>query len=203
MAKKIKYILLLTVALNFLACSSTPVNTEYFTLHAKSGWDESVSLNKTFALGVGPVILPESLDAPGIVTLAEKNQLNISTRRLWAGDLKKSVTRVIADNISEITAMPQVWSHPWDGRQRPEKQVAVVVEQLQGALGGTVVLKAKWRVLESYGNTSLGVYAEQFSVETRGKGYGDYAVAVNDLMNQLSLRIAKTLSQTHWQSDER
>lgn len=171
------------------ACSSARQQKQFYTLysHTDSAATQAIALDG--GLGIGPIELPESFGGEGIVSLGQDQQIIKSHRHLWAGDFKKAISRTIAVNLSQQLAYDNVWPYPWGARHRPQKQISLLVEQLQGKLGEEVTMVVKWTLFENSGRDFVGVGREQFTVPTADASYGSYVAAINELVNQCSLAI--------------
>lgn len=199
-------------------CSSSAVRTQYYTLHpdkvvaspkdaAQEGGqtqaqtDGSDTQKIDGSLGIGPVSLPESIQQPAIVSYGQQNRLLVSSGHLWSGDLKRSLSRVLAADIGRLLNKSDVWTYPWDVRPRPQHRIAVDIQTLGGTLGDTAVLRARWTLSSGSSRQLLGV--EQIELQT-GAGDGshdDYVAAINQLVNQLSAAIAASAVQYFQQND--
>lgn len=177
-------------------CSSTQ-QKQFYTLHGHSELaaeqDRSAALQDS--LGIGPIELPELFSGDGIVSMGDDQQVLKSQTHLWAGDFKRTISRTIAANLSHHLASDLVWPFPWDTRNRPHKQVSVLVERLEGQLGQEVAMIAKWTLFDDRGKELVAVGRERFTAPTADTSYASYVAAVNDLVNQCSRAIARTVRE--------
>ena len=186
------------------ACAITP-KTYFYALQGLTmpleGMPNNPALPPTIAIdsrhtyGVGPLFLPEALRQPGVVSLKEGQQVRLSLFNIWGGNLQDGITRVVASNISELTGVDAVWPFPWDNRNRPTRQVRIVIEHFAGHLGGKVELKAKWALTELNGEKTLIQKRVHFTVQAKAGGYGPYVNALNELVNLLSINIASQIAE--------
>ncbi len=188
--------LLLLAVLVCCACVNSPKT--YF--YALQGFGDQpapvrIDIDDSHTYGVGPLFLPEALMQPGVVSQRAGQQVNLSLFNIWGGNLREGITRVTASNISELTGVDAVWPFPWDNRNRPTRQVRIVVEQFAGRLEGQVVLKAKWALTELNGEKTLLQKRVHFTSQAQGKGFGPYVNALNDLINQLSIDVVATIGE--------
>lgn len=178
--------------LSLTACGSNAVKNQYYTLSSPQT-GEPIALNFDGALGVGPVKLPEFLDSPSIVALAEGQKIQTSVSHLWAGDVKQAITRVLVDTISTRTQKNDVWGFPWDVRTRPENQVSIFIDQAQGQLGGDFSLKARWKILTNKGKDVNCVRSFSVVKATSNKSYSAYVNAMNLSIIELAEQVAVSL----------
>ncbi|MDZ7923179.1 MAG: PqiC family protein [Marinagarivorans sp.] len=189
--------LLVWLAVSVLAgCTMSP-KTYFYSLQGFNGQTvvAKAQLDASKAYGVGPVFLPEPLLQPGVVSHVGGQQLDVSLYSVWAGNLQDAVTRVLAANIAELGQVDAVWPFPWDNRSRPTRQIRIVFEQFSGAIGGAVVLKAKWALTENNGETVLLQKREHLTKTAAGNDYGHYVEALNLLINELSANIVADLAR--------
>lgn len=174
-----------------VACAGPTYKTRYYSLMADSEATPLANAEAfTSSLGVGPIRLPETLEHPGIVSHGDGQRVEVAPYDIWAGELKETVTRVLADNLSTYLATENVWPFPWDNRVRPARQASIVFERFGGQRGGEVTLQAKWRLLSTDGNSVLLSDKVSLRTETTTGSYDAYVAALNQLLNELSKEIA-------------
>ncbi|MGE4072927.1 MAG: membrane integrity-associated transporter subunit PqiC [Lysobacterales bacterium] len=179
-------------------CASTVQVKRYYTLQAVTAAAEAQPLDLPGGLGIGPVELPELMTGLNIVSVVGGQQVQKSPDHLWAGDLQRAISRVIADNLSRRLALDDVSPFPWDTRHRPQRQISVLIEALQGELGGSVTLAVKWSLLDQQGQHLVDVGRAQFTVDTADASHASYVAAINSVIHQFSLRLEAEVRQ-HWQ----
>lgn len=176
-------------------CSSTKVKNQYYTLHPLTADSPRSASAFEGSVGVGPVELPEALQSQAVVSYGERNQVLVAGNHLWAGDLKKALSRVIAANLGTLTGKADIWAYPWGPRARPDRQIAVELEQLGGQRGKPLVLQARWTLYDQAGRNLLGVERLQLTAEPKGSSYDDYVAALNELINEFSKKLAASAEQ--------
>jgi uncharacterized protein len=179
------------------ACSSPLQIKQYYTLHSIAEAEAAAPVSIAGGLGIGPVELPEALSGINIVSLVGEQRVDKSPEHLWAGDLQRAISRVLADNLSHQLALDDVSPFPWDTRHRPEKQISVLIEELQGELGQQVTLVAKWSLYDEQGLHLVQVGRQRFSAATGDASYASYVAAINQVINQFSLKLEAQVRQ-HW-----
>src|SRR5882757_4935 len=60
------------------------------------------------ALGVGPVVIPQYLDRPEIVTRSSDNRLDLANFDQWGGRFGDNITRALAENLSGLLKTDRV-----------------------------------------------------------------------------------------------
>jgi uncharacterized lipoprotein YmbA len=183
---------LLMVALTTMltGCSSvTGGDTTRF--YALSALAEAKPLStQQLRLGIGPVKLPRLLKHPQIITRKNQHEIKMAEEHQWGGSLKEDVTQVVADNLANLLGTKQVEHFPWKRHFKPDYQVRIKIQQLDGELGGKSVLKARWWLrVANAGNDKLAEHS-QYSVTVKGSDYASYAASLSELLRQLSVEIA-------------
>ena len=195
--KALKSSLILAMLALCSACVMTP-KTHFYTLHGlvvdNAAAPATIAINPEHTYGIGPLFLPEALMQPGVVTHRQGQSVNLSLYNIWAGNLREAVTRVVASNMSQLTGVDAIWPFPWDNRNRPTRQIRIVFEQFSGELGGSVTLKAKWALTENNGEKTLLQERLVLTGNAAGDGYAPYVSTLNDLINQLSVDIARRVA---------
>ena len=144
------------------------------------------------ALGVGPVRLPGLLDRPQIVTRRGADEIDEAEFHRWAEPLADSVPRTLAENLAALRKTERVTLFAWDSAQAVQHQVVVDVMRFDGAMGGDVVLDARWRILATDGK-ELAANRSLLTQPTGGTGYPAVVAAMSRALAGLSREIAATL----------
>lgn len=170
--------------LNSVYSSKVDVETET----AKNDW----------AIGVGPVELPEYVNRPQIVTRTSRNELEVAEFARWGEPLKENFSRVLAENISVLLSTDRVIVYPWNRTAAIDYQVIVEVTRFDGAVGGDVSMRARWTVLGDRGEKILTRRNSSLSARADAKTYEALVAAQSQMVADLSSEIAeqiKTLSE--------
>ncbi|MFL0800165.1 MAG: PqiC family protein [Agarilytica sp.] len=185
--------LVMVVFIGINGCASSGPATQFYSLFSERDIAPTEHSLEDVSIGIGPIILPDYLDNPAVVSVTNSQRVRIAGYHAWAGSLKESMTRVLADNMSQSLALEGVWGFPWDNRTRPDYQVRIVIEQFDGVRGGEVQLRAKWTVLNKKADKALKLGALSLSETTNSNDVNDYIAALNRLLNGLSGSIAESL----------
>ncbi len=180
------------VAIN--GCASSGPATRFYSLFAERDVTPVEHQLGNVSIGIGPIVLPDYLDNPAVVSVTDSQRVRIAGYHAWAGSLKESMIRVLADNVSQSLSLDGVWGFPWDNRTRPDYQVRIVIEQFDGVRGGEVQLRAKWTVLNKKADKVLRLGAVSLSETTSSDGVDGYVTTLNRLLNGLSGSISESLN---------
>jgi uncharacterized lipoprotein YmbA len=144
------------------------------------------------ALGVGPVRIPGLLDRPQVVTRRGADEIDAAEFDRWGEPLADSVPRILAENLAALRTTERVALFAWDPAPSVQHQVVVDVMRFDGAIGGDVVLDARWRILATDGQ-ELSVNRSVLTQPTGGTGYPAVVGAMSRALGALSREIAATL----------
>ncbi len=174
-----------------LGCASSGPATKYYSLFSDKNVTSIDNQLNGIALGVGPVMLADYLDNPSIISTSSSSRVRVAGYHAWAGGLKESMTRVLADNVSSALNIDRVWGFPWDTRVRPEYQIRITVLQFDGERGGDVKFRVKWMLLSQSADKIIATGTEMFSVSTSDESYAGYVQGLNQLTNQFSMVLSE------------
>lgn len=182
------------VALVFVGCRSTPPPTAFYILTSVTKAETASQIpapKGDFAVGIGPVQLPEYLDRPQIVTRTAPDKITLSEFDRWGGSLRQDFPRVLAENVAALLGTDRVLAYPWGDRLDPAYRVALHVQQFDGALGGPAVLRATWIVTGREEKTPLAVRKSDIQEPVSGKDYDSLVAAQSRAVAALGREIAE------------
>jgi uncharacterized protein len=126
------------------ACAQTQP-TRFYTLSALQPGAGEASADGP-AIGLEPVILPDYLDRPQIVTRAGPNRMMLADFDVWVEPLSGMFTRVLAQNLSVLLETEDVVILPELRDVRFDHHVQATVTQFDIDENGQAVLDALWAV---------------------------------------------------------
>lgn len=172
-----------TVHFYTLSSSATPAMADA----APAAADPSVGPS----IGLASITLPDVVDRPQFVLRTGPNQVVIVDEHRWAEPLKSEIPRVIAENLSRILGVKQVWSYPQTGAESAEVRVYVNIQRFESVPGETALIDASWTVRHG---TSAPATGRSFAKEAaNGSGYDSLAAAHSRALATISREIAKAI----------
>jgi uncharacterized lipoprotein YmbA len=176
------------------ACASS-APTRFYLLNPIDGTDQARrdDVKPRSIIGIGPVTFPAYLDREEIVTRIGANELHVAGFDQWAEPLKDNFTRVLAENLSQLLPADSFILFPFSGPEKIDWQVAMEVIRLDGALGGDVLLLARWTIYEKGGTKIFMTNESRFSQPASIPEYAALAAAHTRLVEDLSREIAGTI----------
>ncbi|PWB62492.1 MAG: hypothetical protein C3F14_09930 [Deltaproteobacteria bacterium] len=190
----------LSVVLAFAAGCAGTAPSKFYTLTPMKGPDppgKGVAAEEGCFIAVGPVILPDYLDRPQILTRSEGNEVRLHETERWAGSLEGDVSRVLLENLSELLAGNRITVVRWSPATQPQvafrNRVGVEILRFEGPLGGTVELKARYTLYGADGRKVLAVGESTVREPAGGPGYEALVAAMSKALATLSRDIAAAL----------
>jgi hypothetical protein len=146
------------------------------------------------AIGVSPVIIPDYLDRPQIVTRSSSSSIQFSEFNRWAEPLEKNIARVLADNLSVLVPSNRVFVFPWPKSVQVRYQVALEIMQLEKTVDEKVVLDARWNIMEIKGGKLLASKRSRLVLPVQSAGFDGVASAESRAVEDLSREIAAAIN---------
>jgi uncharacterized lipoprotein YmbA len=172
------------------ACGSSP-KTEFYVLNAdQSSVIQSANVNAGPSVGVWQIDLPDLLDRSEIVTRDNPFKITMADFSWWAGNLQENMTLLIVTQLSQFLQSNRVVVSPWPSYRKVDYQVIVRVQRFDGELGGEVVLRGLWNLLDGAGENELRREAFEFKVNTADLTYQEMVAAMSGLTVQLTEQLA-------------
>ncbi len=146
------------------------------------------------SLGLGPVELPDVLDRPQIVTRPDPNRVDLAEFDRWGGDLRKELSRALAQNLMERLNTDAVLLYPWSSSRRPDFEVSIQFFRFDGELGKLAELAGVWRLSDT--RRDCEPVSRRFRiVETpASSGYAGLVSAISRGVAKLSEEIAAAVA---------
>ena len=173
------------------ACGSSP-KTEFYQLNADmSSVMQAANLSEGPAVGVWQVELPDLLDRSEIVTRDNQFKIAMADFSWWAGNLSQNMSLLIVTELSQQLQSNRVVMSPWPSYRKNDYQVIVRVQRFDGVLGGEVVLRGLWSLLDGDGTEELNRQVFEFKTNTADLTYQEMVTA----MSRLTVKLAEQLTE--------
>ena len=148
---------------------------------------------KDLSVGINEVELPDYLNRPQIVFVNENSsQIEIAREDRWAEALTSMIQRVVAEDMSEILPKAQVVAKA-SLLENFDRIVDIQIVRFDIVENKKVVLEAWWYIKDSERNV-LKKGKTSIMREAEG-GYNKYIAAMNELLMEMSLDIAKKIAK--------
>ena len=183
--------LLLALMIGLCACAGKSAPSKFYVLSPLP--QSKLSGAEGMAIGVYPISMPDYLDRPQIVTRVNDNELNLDEFNRWAEPLKENFYTVLVDNLSTLLNSEKVIKTAQRLRVPMAVQVGVEVVQLDGSLGGDVVLIVKWGLFGEGEKKLLLAKRSSFKEPTGSATYEALVAAESRAVAALSREIAEAI----------
>jgi uncharacterized lipoprotein YmbA len=175
-------------------CASTPPSSFYTLTPLPEAADRSLSLaDRGPSVGVGPVVFPDFLDRPQIVSRAGSNRLALDELNRWAGSLQDGFLRVLGENLAHLLGTGRILVYPAEVRFTTDFRVIADVLRFEGGADGTAVLKVRWAVIDPYSERPLAVRESSYRSRIRGDDPEALVAAMSANVGAFSRELAETL----------
>lgn len=183
-------------------CAVTPPSEFYMLapMPFPAQESEGSSAARPLSLGVGPIRLPDYLDAPQVITRPTPNQLKINEFHRWGGSLAGNLIPVLAQNLSVELGTDNVAMHPWNDPVDPDYRIRLEMLRFDGNLGGSVELDTRWELVgrdprDAYSVVLLGAGRITISEPLQDATYEALVAAQSRAVAQLSKQLADKVRQ--------
>ena len=121
--------------------------TRFYSLSAPLS--ASSSITNKLSVGIGPVEIPRLLNRPQIVSRKDNTEIIIAEKHQWGGSYKEELIKALTDNFSSLLKTERIEEYPWKSTFKPNYQVRIDVESFDGQIDKSVVLNARWRLVQN------------------------------------------------------
>jgi uncharacterized lipoprotein YmbA len=186
--------IVLTVCLALTAgCSSSPPTRFYVLSNLPHTTQPPPSAGQDIAVGVGPLLLPDYLDRPQIVTRTGQNELNLAEFDKWGESVKDNANQVLAENLAVLLPSKKIHTYPWKRSTPVDYQVVVKITRFDHSEGGETALHARWNILNGDGSAELLSRETRYADHPDGTGYAAIVAAMNRAWAQFSRDVANAI----------
>lgn len=139
--------------------------------------------------------LPQYLERPQIVTRSSGNRLELAEFHQWGGNLRKNMMRVLAKNLSQLLATPNIAISPHYLSIPSDFLIELEVMQFERDPHGQVRLSTQWRLLRGKDRMPLATRVTDLSSATvsTGPDFEHTVSSMSDLLGELSQIIGREI----------
>ena len=168
-------------------CASAPAR--FYTLDSMATADAAPPAR--YAVLVGQVSVPASVDRPEFVVQVAPNRVDVDEFNRWASPLNDSIARAIAGDLAVLLGTPDVAVAPL-ANFRPAYRVTLDVQRFDSIAGEAAVVEAVWAVHD----TASGVSRSGRTVAreaVQGQDFEALAAAHSRALARVSVDIAAAI----------
>jgi uncharacterized protein len=173
--------------------SSTP--SRFYTLSTTAA--PGTKPQADYSVSVGPVTVPAVVDRQQMAIKTGSNQVFLDENERWASPLKDNITRVVADDLSELLGTSQVTLYPQSPAIGASYRVIIDILRFEMELGKAATLDALWIVnpasapKDEKAHRIRKIYTEPVT----GGSYAELAAAQSRALGKLSADIAAIIQK--------
>ncbi len=187
----LRQIMLLTLLLGLSACvrNSPPIHfymlkpTETARLRAETSAGVAAPV-----IGLGPIRVAAYLDRPQIVTALSDQEYKVAEDQRWGEPLVDTVSRVLAENLSNLIPTDKVVFYPWPPKPKVDAQIGVNLPECHEDAAGQVRLIALWTLKGA--DTEVSQAKFTCRQPASATDYAMIAAAQSECLGRLSREIA-------------
>ena len=177
---------------------STP--SRFYTLTPLETGSSAAAPSLEKLLVVGPVIIPDYLDRPQIVTRSGTNELVIAEFSRWGGSLSNDISRVLVTDLAVQLGSGGFTVLPWQAipltTVKTVYRVPVTIVRFDGVLGKEVVLKATWQLLMKQGLSEQPLLSKDVTIieQTGGGSYEELVAAMGRALRKFGASLPASIA---------
>lgn len=145
--RTIGLLLITLLAATWAGCGAS-TTSKFYTLSSTAKAEGAPEAS--YAVGVGPVSVPSSVDRPQFVVLVGENRVEIDEFHRWAAPLDETIARAVAGNLAVLLGTADVAVAPL-ASLNPAYLVSIDVQRFDSIPGEAVVVDAVWAVRQTKG----------------------------------------------------
>lgn len=169
------------------SCASKP--SHFYTLESVAAATDGPTAS--YAVIVGPVTIPASVDRPEMVVQVSPNQVELLEFDRWVSPLGDAIARTVAGDLSNLLGTPRVASGPI-ANFAADYRVTLDVQRFDAKPGDGVEVDTVWVVKPATG-TSARTGRTTTREPARGPGYDALAGAYSRALAQLADDVATAI----------
>jgi uncharacterized lipoprotein YmbA len=140
---------MLLSGLMLLGCATTPPSSFYVLTPIPEATQRFGEIQGGgLAIGIGPVVFPQFLDRPQLVTRDGSNRLKVDEFHRWGGTVQDDFLRVWGENVAHLLGTSRVLVFPSESRMPLDFRITAEVIAFEGRADDSAVLKVRWAVMD-------------------------------------------------------
>jgi hypothetical protein len=193
-----KSLLAFLVAILLLAGCARSMPVSYYQLSALEAAGKAPGSAEAgrMVIGIGPVLLPEYLDRPQLVTRLTANRLHLADSHRWAEPLSKNIPRVMGENLSMLLGTNRILLHPWPLSTTTDYQLFVEVLHFENEGDGAAILVVRWSLKGRDGETVLPTQRSSHRIPAANHSQEGQVAALNEALLSYCREVARELLQS-------
>jgi uncharacterized lipoprotein YmbA len=189
MAGRMTHLLPIAFVAAVAAGCSASAPARFYTLDSTATADGAPAAR--YAVLVGPVSVPPSVDRPQFVVQVAPNRVEVDEFNRWAAPLNDGIARAVAGDLGVLLGTSNVAVAPL-ANFKPAYRVTINVQRFESVQGEAVLVEAVWAVsTTASGETRSGRTVERETVQ--GEDFDALAAAHSRALAKVSGDIAAAI----------
>jgi len=145
-------------ALLVAGCASTPPSTFFVLTPIPEAVGRGGDISGGgLSVGIGPVVFPQFLDRPQLVTRDGSNRLDVDEYNRWGGAVQDDFLRVWGENLAHLLGTSRITVFPSETRMPIDFRITAEVVSFAGMPNQEALLKVRWAVMDTYLERAMAV----------------------------------------------
>ncbi len=189
---KLVCLLLGTMLLALVGCSSTSPPVSYYSLASVEPPAQTGGKHNTLAVQVGPVTLPDVLKKSQIV-FGSGGGFQLHDQHRWSGELDRDIARAIGEQLAVRLGTEQIALFPAGQHLEVTHQIVLDVVAMEGVLGKEATLVGRWSVVDPKSKAARMTRRSTVSEQPTDNSHGAWVAAQRRNIAKLSEEIASAI----------
>jgi len=189
----LKMLLISLFIISIIGCGSSKPS-RYYLLTPQPEITQAQSDTKNIKIGLGPVLFPEYLKRPKVISYSGMNQLHLAEYERWAESLDGNFSRVLAENLTQLIPTDQVYIYPYVGNISLDYRIILEVRQFEMNSQSAVKLIALWQIVREEDKESLITKRSEFLENVNAGKYESIVAGMSKVTADLSREITGVLN---------
>jgi uncharacterized protein len=188
----------LLLAVLVSGCAGSPP-TNYYTLASvppAAVERTAQALSAPSTLAVGPVVLPDYIDRPQIVTRASPYTMKLAANDQWAAPLYDTLPRVLVEDLALRLPADRIVAFPSPGVASFDSRVVLDITRFDVDAAGMATLAARWQLIDRTAQRAIVASEDVLQRQADGGSYEAHAAALSGTLADLADRIAAAVAGT-------
>ena len=150
---------------------------------------------RRMSIGLGPLVLPEIVNRPQIVTRSGASRVELADRHRWAEPLQDNIARVMRDDLAILLVTEQIIFYPWSRGTGVDYQVKVEIVRFEGQGLEQAELEFLWSVLDREGEIVVPQRRSRQEVPAASADHEGLVKALSEALARCCREIAAELAR--------
>ncbi len=179
-------------------CATTPPS-RFYTLSildkARTA-DQTASSSPAVIVAVGPILIPDYLDKPEIVTRSGQNELIVNEYHRWAGSMESILSQAIMENLSLLLPSERFsvvrWVPGMQGNAAASYRLTLDVMKFDAVPRDSALFESAWTLSDRETGTIL-IRKSTAAEPIRGTDYSEMVAAMSKTIEKFTREVAETI----------